>query len=149
MKFFRQLLHRRKPPQTLTRHLYGPGSFEIEVTELSLKYLDAFWKATSTEWHRKDGEHDFYERQVDAVLVSDSENRLPHAISVEIGGKVVGHLRLHDALRLHRRLKDLGYDQIRSKCAANLVGRTGYWEVSLDLDPTLPGYKAASLGSEH
>ena len=149
MKFLRQLFSKPRPPQTLTRRLDGSGSFEIEVTELSLKYLDAFWKATSIEWHRKAGEHDFYERQTDATLVSDSESRLPHAISVEISGKVIGHLRHPDALRLHRRLNDLGYEQIRSKCDANVVGRTGYWEVSLDLDPTLPGCQTATAEPEN
>ncbi len=148
MKFLRQLFNKPEPPQTLTRRLSGPGSFEIEVTELSLKYLDAYWKETSIEWHRKEGEHDFYERQTDATLVSDSENRLPHAVSVEIGGKVVGHLRHPDALRLHRRLKDLGFEQIRARCDANIVGRTGYWEVSLDLDAALPGYQAAPIDPE-
>ena len=142
MKFFQNLFNKPKAPQTLTRRLSGPGAFEIEVTELSLKYLDVFWQATSNEWHRKDGERDFYERQTDATLFSDSENRLPHAISVAIGGKVVGHLSHADALDLHRRLKDLGYEQIRSKCDANVVGRTGYWEVSVDLDAALPDYQA-------
>jgi hypothetical protein len=143
LRFLRQLFHKPELPQTLTRRLLGPGSFEIEVTELSIKYLDAFWKATSNEWHRKDGERDFYERRTDATLVSDLENRMPHAIRVEIGGKVVGHLQHPDALRLHRRLKDLGYERVRSRCDANIVGRTGHWEVSLDIDPALPGARPA------
>lgn len=149
LKFLRQLFSKPEPPQTLTRRLSGPGTFAIEATELSLKYLDAFWKANSNEWQRKSGESDFYERQTDATLVSDTENRFPHAISVEIGGRVVGHLRHPDALRLHRRLKDLGYEKIRAKCDANLVGRTGHWEVSLDLDAALPGCSAASSDREN
>lgn len=118
------------------------------MTELAIHNLDLYWKATSNEWHHKDGEHDFYELQTDATIVSDFEHRIPHAIAVEIGGKVIGHLRHTDALRLHRRLIELGFEGIRSKCDANLVGRIGYWEVNLDLDTALPGTKAAAPESE-
>ncbi len=147
MRFLRQLLSKPKPPQTLTRRLSGPKTFEIEVTDLSIKYLDAFWKATSNAWHRKEGERDFFERETDATLVSDPEGRVPHATGVEVGGKVIGHLGHQDALRLHRRVKKLGYDRIKAKCEVNLVGRTGYWEVRLDVDMSLPGCKAAASES--
>ncbi|MDG2222553.1 MAG: hypothetical protein P8L85_14335 [Rubripirellula sp.] len=147
MRFLQQLFSKSKPLQTLTRRVPGPRTFEIEVTELAIKYLDAFWKATSNSWHSKEGERDFFEHETDATLVSDPEGRVPHATGVEIGGKVIGHLGHRDALRLHRRLKKLGYDRIKAKCDVNLVGRTGYWEVRLDVDMTLPGCKAAAAKS--
>ncbi|MEE2935335.1 MAG: hypothetical protein VYA84_04980 [Planctomycetota bacterium] len=147
MKFLRQLLRKTKPPQTLTKRLSGPKTFEIEVIDLSNKYLDAFWKATSNAWHRKEGERDFFERATEVTLVSDPEGRVPHATGVEIGGKVIAHLGHQDALRLHRRLKKLGYDRIKAKCGGNLVGRTGYWEVRLDVDMSLPGCEAAESES--
>ena len=149
MKFLKRLLAKPEPIRILTDRLWGPGTFGIEVAALSNKNLDVFWKATSNQWRRKDDDRDFYEHQTDATLVSDVENPAPHAIRVEIAGKVVGHLGHSDALQLHRRLNDLGYGRIRSICLATLVGRTGYWVLNLDLDPGLPGARAApsSAGS--
>lgn len=143
MKFLRQFFSKTEAPQVLTKHLSGSGTFDVEVTGLSLKYLDVFWKANSNEWNRAADNQDLYERRTEATIASDSENRVPHAISVEIGGKVVGHLPHPDALRLHRAMKALGYEQVHSKCAAIVVGRIGYWAVNLDLDLTLSGKKPA------
>lgn len=147
VSILKRLFSKTEPPVILTGRLSGPRAFEIEVGDLSFKNLDIYWKATSNEWRRTDADQDFYELQVDATLVSDSESRIPHAVCVEVGGKVVGHLQHADALRLHRRVKELGYGGIRSKCDAAIVGRVGHWAVSLDLDPTLPATKPAASGS--
>ena len=148
MSFLKRLFSKPEPPRILTARVSAPGTFEVKVTGLSIKNLDIFWKATSNEWHRKEGERDFYELQADATLVSDLDNRIPHATGVEIGGKLIGQLQHADALRLHLRLKDMGYDGLKSRCDANLVGRSGYWEVMLDLDATFPEIKAAGSNSE-
>ncbi|QEF98569.1 hypothetical protein Mal15_26220 [Stieleria maiorica] len=144
MKFLQRLLSKPAPPRVLAIRLFGPGNFDIEVSPLSTKSLDAFWKATSNEWTRKDEERHLYQRQSDAALVSDTEHRLPNAIRVEIAGKTIGHLSHNDALRLHRRICELGYDRIHSICLANLVGRPGFWDVTLDFNPNLADTKPAS-----
>lgn len=137
LKFLKRLLSKPQPKRVFTDRLSGPGAFDIEVGGLSIKNLDVFWKATSNEWRRTDQDRDFYEYRTDATLASDDGNRVPHAIRVEIAGKVVGHLGNSDALRLHRRLKDSEYDGISSVCHARIVGRLGHWEVNIDLDPAL------------
>ncbi|MCS7469184.1 hypothetical protein NZK35_21235 [Stieleria sp. ICT_E10.1] len=148
MKFLQRLLSKPQPSHVLKIRLFGPGTFDIEVTSLSIKSLNVFWKATSNEWTRKDGERHLYQLQTDAALVSDTEHRLPTAIRVEIAGKVIGHLGHADALRLHRRVSDLGYHRIHSICQAYVVGRSGLWEVTLDFDPSLPDTKAALSEAE-
>ena len=149
MKFLQRLLAKPKPKQILTDRLFGPGTFKIDVASLSTRSLDVFWKATSNEWRPTDKDRVYYQLQTDATLVSDDQNPLPHAVRVEIAGKVVGNLGNSDALRLYRGLNDLGYDQISSICKANIVGRIGYWKVNLDLDLGLSGTRAApsSAGS--
>lgn len=143
MKFLQRLWAKPIPKCILTGRILGPGSFELEVKELTIENLDTFWKATSNEWRRQDEEKDFYERTADARLVSDTASRLPHAVRVEVAKKKVGQLAHPDALRLHRRLIELGYDGIDSKCDARIVGRVGYWAVKLDVDPALPRAKPA------
>lgn len=144
MRFLQRLLASSAPLQILSGRILGPGTFEMEVKELTIANLDVFWKATSNQWKRLDDEKDFYERQADARLVSDFSSHLPHAIRVEIAKKKVGNLAHADALRVHRRLKNLGYGGIDSLCDAKLVGRVGFWEVKLDVDASLPRAKAAA-----
>jgi len=137
LKFLNRLLAKPKPKRIFSDRLSGAGTYDIELESLSIKNLDVIWKATSNEWRRKDESRDFFQRQTDAMLVSDVENRVPNAIRVEIAGKVVGHLGLSDALRLHRGLKQLDYGLIKSACKAKIVGRPGHWQVDLDFDPNL------------
>jgi hypothetical protein len=144
LKFLKRLLGKPEPIRIMTDRLQGPGTFEIQVTDVSVKNLDVYWKATSNQWRRNEDDRDFYEMQTDAAIVSDVENRVPHAMLVEIAGKAAGHLGHTDALKLHRRLNDLGYGQIRASCLATIIGRTGHWEINLDLDPGLSGARAAT-----
>lgn len=143
MNFLKRLLAKPKPAPVLTDRLWGPGAFDINVVALSNKSLDAFWKATSNQWQRNDGDRHLYQNQTDARIVSDVENRAPHAMRVEIAGKVVGHLGHSDALKLHRRLTELRYSEINSICRAAIVGRCGHWDVKLDLDPQLSDTRTA------
>ena len=143
LKFLKRLVAKQEPPSILTDRLWGQEVFGVNVTALSTKSLDVYWKATSNEWRRKEGERHLYEYRTDVTLVSDTENRAPHAMRVEIAGKVIGHLGHSDALQIYRRLNDLGYSQIHSICQAKLVGRTGHWDVKLDLDLQLSDTRSA------
>jgi len=144
LKFLQRLWGKSVPSCILSGRILGPGTFAMEVKEVAIENLDAYWKATSNEWQRQDEERDFYERKSDARLVSDTASHLPHAIRVEIAKKRVGQVTHADALRMRRRLNDLGYDGIDCLCDAKLVGREGFWEIKLDVDPALPRAKPAA-----
>lgn len=122
---------------TLTDRLHGQGTFSVEVFDASLyeDNLDAFWNATSNLWERRESpEGDYWQRETDAKLISDSSDpHKPFTIRVEIAGKEVGHLSRVDALKMHRRLKQLNYDQIDAECKGIISGRAGYWQVKLDI----------------
>ena len=122
MNFLKRLLAKPEPIRIMTDRLQGPGRFEVQATAVSVKNLDAYWKATSNQWRRNEDDRDFYEMQTDAMIVSDVENRIPHAMLVEIAGKAAGHLGHRRRPETTRRLNDLGYGQIRASCLATIIG---------------------------
>lgn len=136
LEFLRNLFLKRQPPRTYTDRLHGPGTFVVEVVIPSqcVHNMDLIWQASSHEWeHHKSMEADYWERTSDVHLVSDTDNPQDRcAVRVELAGRNVGHLSRGDALRLHRRLTQLGYDQLHSACKAAISGRTGYWTIHLD-----------------
>lgn len=136
LEFLRNLFSKREPPKTYTERLQGPEAFDHEVVipPDGVHNLDLIWQASSHKWeHHKSVEADYWERTTHVQLVSEPDN--PHeacAIRVELASRNVGHLGSGDALRLHRQLTQLGYDQLSSQCKAAISGRQGYWTIKLD-----------------
>lgn len=118
--------------------LVGPGSFDVEVAGDShdRHNLDLIWQATSNQFeHRESSDTRFYQRAVDARVISDADNLRdqPRTIRVEIAGKKAGNITPAGVLQFRRRLHQLGYDRIDSPCKAIIIGHPQSWLVKLDL----------------
>ncbi len=138
LEFLRRLFAKSNASRTFVDRLHGNGTFDVEVVSKSDDWqnLELFWRATSDQWERRDlpDGGDCFERSTYVQLVPNDSNRNnPYAIDVEVAGRKAGYLSSHDALRIHRRLNQLGYDRINAPCKASISGGRGYWVVRLDL----------------